>query len=129
MALKVDIEKRDGGTCVVKLEGRLDTDTYLECQQKIKPLFTASTKVLMFDMSNLSYISSAGVSTIFSAKKSIEANKGTFMMVNLQPQIKKVFEIIKALPDESIFGSIEEADNYLDAMQRKEIEKEKGETS
>ena len=124
MTLKVDIRKRQGDTCLVKLEGRLDTDTYIDCQEKIKPLLTPSTKVLMIDMGALSYISSAGLSAIFNAKKAIEANNGKFIMVNLQPQIKKVFEIVKALPTESIFENMEEADNYLDAMQRKEIEKD-----
>ena len=40
-------------------------------------------------------------------------------MVNLQPQIKKVFDIVKALPEQQIFTSIEEMDNYLKEIQRK----------
>jgi hypothetical protein len=39
--------------------------------------------------------------------------------MNLQPQIKKVFDIINALPSMQIFASIEELDEYLDAMQKK----------
>ena len=34
-------------------------------------------------------------------------------MVNLQPQIKKVFDIVKALPDQQIFSSLEEMDGIL----------------
>ena len=41
----------------------------------------------------------------------------TFM--NLQPQIKKVFEIINAIPSMKIFTSMEELDEYLDIMQKK----------
>ena len=41
--------------------------------------------------------------------------------MNLQPQIEKVFEIIKALPDQRIFKDIEELDRYLDRMQKKVI--------
>jgi hypothetical protein len=45
-----------------------------------------------------------------------------FLMANLQPQIKKVIEIAQALPSESIFASIEEADAYFDAMQKKVLD-------
>jgi hypothetical protein len=38
--------------------------------------------------------------------------------MNLQPQIKKVFDILNALPTMQVFASIEEMDRYLDAMQK-----------
>ena len=41
--------------------------------------------------------------------------------MNLKPQIKKVFEIINALPELNVFRSIEELDAYLDKMQKKEM--------
>jgi anti-anti-sigma factor len=77
----------------------------------------------MFDMTKLNYISSMGLQVLFKARKAIEAHKGSVIMANLQPQITKVFEIVKALPPETIFQSIEEADDYFDLMQRREIEK------
>ena len=40
-------------------------------------------------------------------------------MVNPQPQIQKVFDVVKAVPLNEIFTSFAEADAYLDAMQRK----------
>ena len=43
-------------------------------------------------------------------------------MAKLQPQIKKVFAIINALPDQQIFNSVEELDEYLAKMQKQEIE-------
>jgi sigma-B regulation protein RsbU (phosphoserine phosphatase) len=47
------------------------------------------------------------------------------MLVNPQPQVRKVFEIVKALPFETIFRNIEEADAYLSKIQRDETEKGK----
>ncbi|NLI33918.1 MAG: hypothetical protein GX422_14245 [Deltaproteobacteria bacterium] len=43
-------------------------------------------------------------------------------MMNLQPQIKRVFEIINALPSLQIFSSIQELDDYLTEMQRQTIQ-------
>ena len=55
------------------------------------------------------------------ARKVMKSNKGEVLLVNMQPQIEKVFEIIKALPDQRIFKDIEELDSYLDRMQKKVI--------
>ncbi len=123
MSLRVHVEKRQEGIFVVTLDGRLDTNTYRLCDKRPAPLFDVSTKVLMFDMTKLNYISSMGLQVLFMARKAIEAHKGSVIMANLQPQITKVFEIVKALPPEAIFQSIEEADDYFDLMQRREIEK------
>ena len=62
-----------------------------------------------------------GLSVLFKARKRMEELSGVFMMVNLQQQIKKVFEVIKALPDMKIFTSMDEADAYLDKIQRGDI--------
>ena len=43
---------------------------------------------------------------------------------NMQPQIEKVFDIANALPAQSIFTSTEEADNYLDSMQKRVLGEE-----
>jgi anti-anti-sigma regulatory factor len=80
---------------------------------------------VIFDLKSLTYISSMGVSAVLKVKKEIEQKGARLLMANLQPQIKKVFEIIKALPAENIVGSIQELDSYLDSIQRKEIKKNK----
>ena len=125
MSLNVIVTSRKTGVYIVKPEGRLDTETYLILDEKIASLLEPATRVLILDMSGLDYISSAGVRVVFKTKKSLNESGGEFMMTNLKPQIRKVFEIINALPTISIFKNVDEADAYLDAMQRKEIEKQK----
>ena len=39
--------------------------------------------------------------------------------MNPQPQIQKVFDVVKAVPLNEIFSTVAEADAYLDAMQKK----------
>ena len=125
MVLKVNIDNKQNGVFLVSLDGQADTDTYLLFEEKIKPLLVPLTKVLILDMSKLSYISSAGLGVIFRAQEVIESNKGSFIMSNLQPQIKKVFEVMKALPNMSVFQDMAEVDAYLDDMQKKELNKQK----
>ena len=125
MPLNITVKKRQEGVYVVKPEGHLDSRTALKFEEEVTPLFASSTKVLIFDLSMLDFISSAGVRFVFMAQKAMAGTNGVFMMTNLKPQIKKVFEIINALPNLRVFRNIEEADEYLFAMQEKEIEKQK----
>lgn len=118
MSFKVDIKNEQEGVYIVSLDGRLDSDTYISFEEKIEPLLVASTKALVLDMSKLNYISSAGLGVVFNVRKIIEENKGLFIMTSLQPQIKKIFQIVKGWPGKAIFASMEEADSYLDFMQR-----------
>ncbi|MFH1593529.1 MAG: STAS domain-containing protein [Candidatus Omnitrophota bacterium] len=123
MSLKTKIEKRGEGTYVIKAEGRLDTDTYTSFEEKIKPLMALPTKTLIFDMSALVYISSSGLGVIFNTKKSLEEINGSLIITNLQPQIRKVFEIIDALTKVNVFDSMREVESYLSAIQRTEVDK------
>ena len=75
---------------------------------------------LRFEMSELAYISSMGLGSVIRAMKVTRAGGGQVAMVGMQPVVQKVFEIAAALPEETIFASVEEADRYFDAIQRGE---------
>jgi anti-anti-sigma factor len=65
----------------------------------------------------LIYISSAGLRVVFKAAKALKLAGGKLAVANRQPQIVKVFDIVKALPDLTVFSSDAEMDDYLRAMQ------------
>ena len=121
MALRVMSDEKTPGVYVVSPVGSLDTNTYSTLQQEVESLLQESPQVIIFDLKELNYISSSGVSVILMARKVMKSNEGEVLLVNMQPQIEKVFEIIKALPDQRIFNNIEELDRYLDKMQKKVI--------
>jgi len=113
------------GVFIISLLGSIDSETYMDLEKKVDSILSSSPKVIILDMEGVSYISSMGVSVILTTKKNLEKTGGVFIMANLQPQIKKVFEIVATLPNLRIFASIEEADVYLGKMQQDEIEKKK----
>ena len=125
MSLNVQVESKTEGVYFITMEGRLDTETYPLAERKLMPLASGPARVMLFNLAKLEYISSMGLQTILKVRKAIEAKKGTLVMTNVQPQIQKVFEIANALPAQSIFASVEEADHYLDRMQSLELEKQR----
>lgn len=118
MPLKVSVENRGEGTYTIRPEGSIDTNTFMTLQNEVDPILEKS-KVIIFDMKDVNYVSSAGVGVVLLAEQSLKATNGKVLMVNLQPQIKKVFDIVKALPDQQVFSSLEEMDRYLKEVQRK----------
>ena len=118
MSLKVASREKSPGVFIVSPEGSLDTDTYPILEEKVDLLLNTPSGTIIFDLEKLEYISSMGVRVIAKTKKSLKESGGKVVLLNLQPQIRKVFEIIKALPSEQIFSSIEEMDRYLDNMQK-----------
>jgi anti-anti-sigma factor len=110
------------GLFVVSSEGSLDTNTYHILEEEVDRVLDDSPNWMVFDLEKLDYISSMGVRVIVKAKKFFKKREGTVTLLNPQPQIRKVFEIIKALPSEQIFESVEELDRYLDNIQKKALE-------
>ncbi len=123
MDLEVRIHEPKPGSFTILPKGRIDSETTPAFQKQIQPIVDKKAKNVLLNMSGVNYISSAGLGAIFSLMKKLKENGGELLLCNLQPQIKKVFEIIKALPMTSIFASVEEADTYLDHIIQKEIEK------
>ena len=95
---------------------------YEDLDEALAPLRTRQLHSLVLDLSGLDYISSAGIRSIFKARKTLAPHGGKVLLVNPQPQIQKVLDMVKAVPLNEIFSSTAEADAYLDLMQRRVLE-------
>ncbi len=123
MSLTIVIE--DNGTPVVSLAGRLDTHTAPELDGELARLLTGEVpQRLVFDLSQLEYLSSAGIRCFVRARKAVEPKGGKVALINPQPPVRKVLDIVKAMPPGGIFSSIAELDAYLDDIQRQMRERE-----
>ncbi|MBK6426762.1 MAG: STAS domain-containing protein [Blastocatellia bacterium] len=119
MALTIVISDRDAATKLVTVVGKLDTTTSPQFDDDIAPALSSGASVTVLDLADLSYISSAGLRSVFKARKMMESKGGALLLVNVQPQVQKVFEIVKAMPVQTVFRSVTELDQYLDYMQKK----------
>ena len=85
------IEKtRDGNKLTIKLDGRLDTNTAPELEGELGEALSG-VQELVFDFSDLKYISSAGLRLILSTQKKMN-QQGTLVIENVNDLIMEIFE-------------------------------------
>jgi anti-sigma B factor antagonist len=125
MSLTIVVEETV--TPTLSLTGRLDTHTAPDLEKALGTLFSESRDFsrLVFDLSQLTYLSSAGIRCFVRARKTIEPAGGKVALINPQPAVRKVLDIVKAMPAGGIFNSTAELDAYLDEMQKK-VQREEG---
>ncbi len=124
MSFQVRTDQADPRRVVIRPAGKLDAMSYREFDQALDKVLEQAPRgsTLVIDLVDLEYISSAGLRSLFRARKAMRTNGGFSLIVHAQPQVRKVFEIVKAVPVHEVFSSVEELDAYLAEMQRKVVE-------
>jgi anti-anti-sigma factor len=117
MTLKVNTSLKKPGIFVLAPVGSIDTAGNPIFQEKAEAVLRQNPDLIIFDMEFTDYINSSGIRVLVKTKKAMKQRGGKIVFINLQPQIKKVFDILNALPSLKVFASIQELDRYLDAMQ------------
>ena len=117
--MSLNIVQDPAKPATLTLEGRLDTHTAPELDVALdRLLMMPGIKRLVFDLGRLEYLSSAGIRCFIRARKILEPQGGKIAIVNPQPAVQKVLDIVKAIPAGGLFKSVAELDAYLDEMQR-----------
>ncbi len=81
------------GHCVIKLTGRLDAVTAPELEGYLTEVIDSGDTCMAMDLTNLDYVSSAGLRVFLVAAKKIKAAKGELSLAGLGGNIKEVIEI------------------------------------
>jgi anti-anti-sigma factor len=119
MTLQISSEFLDRNTMHLVLDGKLDTITAPELEEFINQSLDRAIATLIFDLEQLSFVSSAGLRIFAKTRKLMKSREGKIYFVNLSPQVKKVFDIVKAVPLSEVFQNPKELDAYLASIQDK----------
>jgi anti-anti-sigma factor len=120
MKLDIQISEVGSGGRRIALRGRLDTESAPVLDGRLETLLASpAVTAVLFDLAGLEYIGSAGIRVLIKTRKSLEARGGGMAVANLQPMVRQVFEIVKALPATDLFETDAELDAYLDSMRRR----------
>ena len=90
--MTINVE-RDFELVTLEITGRLDTTTAPNLESVVNEL-SEDTKELIFDMSGVEYISSAGIRVLLGAYKKMNSNQGKFRIEKANDIVREVFEMI-----------------------------------
>ena len=124
MSLDIQTTDKGDGLYEIRLAGRIDTATHGQLEQAINAVFESPVRGVQLDLADVDYVSSMGLRAVMIGMKRANKEGAKLVLSNARPHVKKVFDIAKVLPEESIFSSVAEADAYFDAMQRKVSDKD-----
>ena len=84
-------KNKNGNTLEIALEGRLDTVTAPELEDALKGELKGVT-LTRYDMTNLEYVSSAGLRVLLSAQK-VMSKQGSMKITHANETIMEIFEV------------------------------------
>ena len=82
----------EGKPYVIALEGRLDTNTSPELENFVQGLYDKSVNDIIVDLSDCSFVSSAGLRVIVAMQKHAAAG-GSLVFRGVQPEVMEVFQM------------------------------------
>ena len=121
MALDIQIKTSQETQLHLTITGQLDTNTAANLETAIQKALNSKITAVIFDLQGLKFISSAGLRILAKTQKIMKKRSGKVYFTNLQPQVRKVFDIVKAVSLSHIFASVAELDDYLACMQKQVI--------
>ena len=89
--MTINVE-RDFELVTLEITGRLDATTAPNLNSVIKEL-SKDTKELIFNMSGVEYISSAGIRVLLGAYKKMSINQGSIRIEKANDMVREVFEM------------------------------------
>ena len=77
MAMQTTVERIDGAVpvTVLSLLGELDASNYLRLVDDVRPLYAAGARHLLLDLSDLTFISSSGLVSLYSILKVMQGEE------------------------------------------------------
>ena len=104
--------RRFADTVVLAPSGRIDHGTAEGFKDALRPHLercATGRDQLILDLSNVDYISSAGLRVLMLARKQAKAQGGTLVVASLTPVVKEIFEISRFTVVFEVFPSVRDA--------------------
>jgi stage II sporulation protein AA (anti-sigma F factor antagonist) len=98
------------GVLIVRVEGELDMHVADEFKQIVdKALHTSGAKNIMLSLQGVSFIDSSGLGVILGRYKRSNILGGKMLLVDIQPQVARIFEVSGLLKIIKMYKSETEA--------------------
>lgn len=110
---EITVDKLPQAT-VIEMVGEVDASTAPLVQEQVLPLAQSGSKILL-DMTNVPYMSSAGLRMLLSLSRHVSSKDGQLVLVGLSEEIRDTMSITGFL---NFFTTCETFDSGLDALKQ-----------
>lgn len=101
--------RKEKNTLIASVSGRMDATSAADCQQQLMDLLNKGEAVILLDLENLEYMSSAGLRCCIAVAKKAKSAGGGLSCCNLQSIVRTVFDISGFTRLIPVFDSINDA--------------------
>ncbi len=78
---------------MIEIRGRVDSTNATKLGDSLSEQIDAGRNQIVLDLSNVEYMSSAGLREIVAALKKVKKNNGDLRLANLSPRVKEVLDL------------------------------------
>ncbi len=98
---------------IVKFKGELDVASSIQARDVLKTLIEKGKVNLIIDLSDLTFIDSSGLGIIVVAYRSVKEKGGSIKFANVNPRVKKLFEITRTEKHFEFYNTVEDAEKSI----------------
>lgn len=102
-------EREQDGVTIFTLEGRVDSEGAVDLDLALQAATAEGKYKLVLDMAQVRYINSAGLRTLADILTQCKDSEGDLKLVDLNPKVQRVFQIIGFDKFFSIYPAVEDS--------------------
>ncbi|OHD07399.1 MAG: hypothetical protein A2Y41_01270 [Spirochaetes bacterium GWB1_36_13] len=101
--------EKKGDIVIIYLQGRLDVHKSLEVEQDINEIIEKGEKNIIFNLKELSYLSSSGLRVFIATLRKLKEINGLLKIAEIQANVAKIFKIVEFDDIFEMYNTTEEA--------------------
>jgi anti-anti-sigma factor len=113
MEVRVRCSEKKPDVHIMEIEGRIDAHTATKIEEELQHLKDDNVVKIIVDFQQVNYISSGGLRVFLTALKWARSSNGDVKLVNLIPNVEKIFKLAGFT---KIFNILEDIDSALDVF-------------
>lgn len=120
LIIYVDDDASNASLVVLNLKGFIDTYNSADFQREVNKLIESGKNKILFNCSELNYVSSTGIGAFTAFLKSVKQRSGDIVLSFLQPKVFEVFQLLGFSKFFNIASNLEEGKAILSGGKKKD---------
>lgn len=106
-------QSEQNGISIFTLKGSFNVGVSSKIRVSIEPLLSTGQRNVLFDLSELEQLDSAGVTTLIVVFKRVRSNKGDMRITGLNGQPREIFRLLRL---DKVFDIFEDVDAAIESF-------------